>query len=1073
MSRAMTSSTRRRLAGAAAALGLLVLVAGVPLALFAVELGPIQIAAHPIWTNLLSPDDGTLLWVAVGALAWIAWAVLASLVILEVVAQLRGVHAPHIRGLALPQHAARTMVGWASLLFVTAPATGALVVTPAHATDISALPAVLTTAPVRSDSVVVPQPAMAPASPAAQVPMPAERAVREPIPGTTRYQVTRGDSLWRIADKLLGDPLRYTEIAELNKDVLGKDPDFIAPPMVLLIPDDNRTTEPDDKTENIYAVQPGDTLSKIARDELGDAGRYPEIFEASARTIQPGGARLTDPDLIRPEWELTIPDGDLTQETRRKSPTSNAGEPEHADDPLPTDKTGELLDPAQPGTPEPAPGAAPAATAPPTPAPATKAPAPTSTADATDRSNDESAPAWLLPGLTGAGIVLAGAVFLTVRAHRRSQLRFRIPGHLIAPVPSELAGVDRTVRTNGSAVAPRIEALDRLLRHLASTLGAPEQYPPLFAIELNTTTATLHLSTDETLPSPWAGSGSVWRAPLEVEPPEADVLAPYPLLVSIGATDDGTAWLLNLEHLGVTTIAGEPENVSAFGRHVAAELALSPWSTLVQVHAIGLGDDLADLDRMRLTCYPSGDTSPINLVSDADASPAGHDGDEAHVVIVAPAAAPPERVHELATAIAKHHGQRDAVLIAAASDLPVGTVLGIDQYRLHVPSLGIDLRAPGLTRSEAASVTALVRATETRDNVRMPVDDTITDGPSALVDAAGALRSELVTTRPDVDKPAGPSSLLPQPATSYADAAATTVEDVAQLAPPIPAMTRDAVLAADPTLDDDLAMWHSGRDCPVPRVALLGPMQVTAHGIDQEVSERKGHYIELLTYLWAHPHGVRAADLADEFGIKQERARVDISHLRKYLGTDPRTGQPHLPGAPGTRQRSDGTWTGYTLNGVLFDVDLFRRLRARAQARGENGIDDLIAALDLVRGEPFTGMRPDSWSWMLEGERHDQEFAAAVVDVAHLVVVRAVADGDLAAAHRAVGAAASVSPYDEIVRLDRAHVADLGGDRADAARLRGEVATGSDDYRPPLDTSSRTTGLLGKANVRRRNSGAG
>ncbi|WP_127127791.1 bacterial transcriptional activator domain-containing protein [Georgenia sp. SYP-B2076] len=257
-----------------------------------------------------------------------------------------------------------------------------------------------------------------------------------------------------------------------------------------------------------------------------------------------------------------------------------------------------------------------------------------------------------------------------------------------------------------------------------------------------------------------------------------------------------------------------------------------------------------------------------------------------------------------------------------------------------------------------------------------------------------------------------------------------------------------------------------GDKCPVPRVMLLGKLRATAHGVSKEVSERKHHYIELMTYLWSHPHGVTSATLADEFGYTRERARVEVSHLRKYLGTDPRTGETYLPTAPGTRERTENGWTGYTLRGVLFDVDLFRRLRARAQARGADGMPDLLAALRLVRGEPFADLRPDSWRWMFEGERFDQEFAAAISDVAHLIANRAMKDGDLPTARRAAEIALSASPYDEISRLDLAKVAELEGNHAEAAQIRGEgIFERTDDYRGPLDPSERTGKI---ASTRRR-----
>jgi len=49
-----------------------------------------------------------------------------------------------------------------------------------------------------------------------------------------------------------------------------------------------------------YTVKSGDTLSKIARQHYGDAGRYPEIFEANK-------PMLKDPDKIYPGQVLRIP----------------------------------------------------------------------------------------------------------------------------------------------------------------------------------------------------------------------------------------------------------------------------------------------------------------------------------------------------------------------------------------------------------------------------------------------------------------------------------------------------------------------------------------------------------------------------------------------------------------------------------------------------------------------------------------------------------------------------------------------------------------------------------------------
>ena len=53
-------------------------------------------------------------------------------------------------------------------------------------------------------------------------------------------------------------------------------------------------------TGNTYTVKSGDTLSKIAKEHLGDANAYMTIFEANRD-------QLSDPDKIKPGQVLKIP----------------------------------------------------------------------------------------------------------------------------------------------------------------------------------------------------------------------------------------------------------------------------------------------------------------------------------------------------------------------------------------------------------------------------------------------------------------------------------------------------------------------------------------------------------------------------------------------------------------------------------------------------------------------------------------------------------------------------------------------------------------------------------------------
>jgi len=55
-------------------------------------------------------------------------------------------------------------------------------------------------------------------------------------PAAETYTVKKGDCLWKIAQKLMGDGRRYPELYEANKDVIGNNPNLIYPGQTLIIP---------------------------------------------------------------------------------------------------------------------------------------------------------------------------------------------------------------------------------------------------------------------------------------------------------------------------------------------------------------------------------------------------------------------------------------------------------------------------------------------------------------------------------------------------------------------------------------------------------------------------------------------------------------------------------------------------------------------------------------------------------------------------------------------------------------------------------------------------------------------
>ena len=257
-----------------------------PFLLIAIGAAPWKADLAALRTLLTSPDDGTLAMVVIAAVAWIAWAFVAVSVVLEVVSQVRGLPTPTLPGLGAPQRAVGQLVAVAALLFVAGP------------TVVAAFPAPPARAAAAAPVLETPRLAPVEASPVLPeaAPLPAAEAPTKQQ-STIDYTVKRGDSLWKIAERLLGDGTRFTEIVELNEDVLNGRPDFIVSGTVLKVP--HEVTEPDaDRPAEEYVVQPGDTLSEIAEAEA----RGPDALPRALRGIpQRRATRRGEADRPRPD----------------------------------------------------------------------------------------------------------------------------------------------------------------------------------------------------------------------------------------------------------------------------------------------------------------------------------------------------------------------------------------------------------------------------------------------------------------------------------------------------------------------------------------------------------------------------------------------------------------------------------------------------------------------------------------------------------------------------------------------------------------------------------------------------
>ena len=1038
---------------------LIAAVAGVPIGLW--QLGVAYLpTAVPSWervTGALSgPDNGGLFLGLLVVIGWAAWAVFALSVVVELAAQLRGLPPLRLPGLAAPQQLAGLLV--------------------AAVVGVGGAP-VLAAPALAGPPVVAEQPTDEPPPVPSSVPdaEPAEPAANGPT-----YTVQPRDTLGRIAARSLGDWTRFEEILELNRGrsqpdgAVLTDPALIRPGWVLVLPRDATPSE-EGPTAGEVTVRSGDTLVDIAAQH--GLGSWQPIFDLNAGDPIPGGGRFTDPDLIRPGQVLDLPSADPAVSD---PPPLNAPEPpaEEAPPLTPPPEESQAPVPATPSATRPA--------SPPRESPSDESTQPA--ADAPDAEADQ-VPSELAAVLASSGALLAAGVGGAWLAHRRQRLRRRRSGRRLAPVPPALSATHTAVTSAADTGTADYAALDLALRGLAVRISDDPggRLPDVIAARLaeGRLELRLHSPADRPPPDPWTAddTGLLWSVRLDqdtgVAPEVARArLAPYPTLVTVGA--DGTGrWLLDLERLGAVQVTGPAERREDFVRHLAAELAVNSWSDLLTVTPVGFGFELVDLAPHRIhladtaagpalhTALRASHERDTDDVLDGRLRAGAGDGWMPHVILTPHL--PDRDDGELAAAAAVLRGsdQRAAIaLVLGVEPPPIGDewlLTLTDDASLLVPALGLSLPAPQLTVQQACDIATLLAFERDAMDDAIPASDG--DRPWQVhTDAAGALLDDATG-----EEPGHAPARFPQPRPARRPAAGG--------APLGPAPREDRAKAADrngqktqgerhPTelrqqieddlerLDRDLADWWSP-DCARPRLTLLGPVNLRAHGDEHAVarSGRRRRYEEVVAYLATRPHGSTADEAAtalqparggktDPVSVRAYVHRMTAG-ARAWLGDDPATGEKHL---------SSGYRGRYTLTGVLVDADLFRQLRARAEVRGDDGLPDRLAALELVSGPPFA-QRPAGYEWL---DGLDLTLTAGICDVAHQVVTAALDDDDLTSARTASAAALLVAPDDERVLLDAMWVAYRAGSRAEAETYVARIVTvhdGEDEMDLPMSTA--------------------
>ncbi|MHA6622897.1 LysM peptidoglycan-binding domain-containing protein [Pseudonocardia sp. DLS-67] len=997
-----------------AAVAILGIVAGVPAVLWMVARVAFAVdwpAPEDLLALLVRPDDGRLL---VGFLLLVgaaAWAQLTLSLIAEFVGVVR--HRPTVRvelpGLRLSRTIAALLVG--ALLSV-------------GSATASAAPAPLSAAASLRTS-----PDGASATASSEGP---------------EYEVQPRDTLWRIAEKALGDPLRWREIYTLNAG--REQPDGEELSEASLLRTGWRLQLPADAALDgeMVVVRPGDTLSGIAADRLDYPGRAEELFDENRGRLQPDGRTLSRPDLILPGWTLELPESTQSDAAAPTTPDPERRQPARERQPAPTHEQ-----PAPPDRTSRRPAPAPSPRTPPderAPEVATTQPAlpmrPEQDASRPDRGaslpthdageqvgapeadsdHDVAMPTIVLGA---SSLVVAGAV-AALAVRRRRQLRARRPYHRIA-VPSDEAGYAEWL---AAAAEPLVDIafLDAILRGLALNDWTELDPPRLRTAMLEAERAVVSLSFDVALPEPFEplGHGS-WSAPgtaaLPVAPDESrGYCAPFPALVSVATGFEEQTLFVDLEELGVAHVTGGLGLATGLLRHVAAELANSPWSEDCEVLLVGFGAELIPLNPERLRVLPD---------------------------IAAGLAEVRARLRSARDTIAQVevpsllHGRLGG--IAPDAWLPVvllATGPATDQERSELADLASEIG--GEERAPVAVVTAGValagHEVHVTDGSQLLMAD-IGDGPwsaEIMSGSTGTGLAEILAPTTQPDEPAEPAEgAEPWAEGMQEDGTLSDPPKQAATSPADPEAVRRLAIVdqQDPYLDQDLDRWATQGSPDVPLIGILGEPVVRAPG--QFPSVRPSWFTEVLVYLSLHPLGVTMQKAMTD--LWPEGHKIDPATVRHAFYGARRWAGRGLDGDPErayvSDMQSDST---YRLRGHLLDWDLFRRLRKRAQARHaaahEGAAADYEQALGLIRGPVLSALRPGGYAWLNNhDQRHDLQIPGFLVDAAHELVEIALTAGDLELARRTAETARGVDvdvvfdrPLTDLMRI--AHAEDRQGE---------------------------------------------
>jgi DNA-binding SARP family transcriptional activator len=327
------------------------------------------------------------------------------------------------------------------------------------------------------------------------------------------------------------------------------------------------------------------------------------------------------------------------------------------------------------------------------------------------------------------GGLLAFGLLAAVARLRRRQQRHRQPGRRPRLPVGAAARTEQHLRA--AAEPDSVRFLDLAVRALAAGIRNSGLPPPAVdAVLLEPTGLEVILrEATSAAPPPFvlAGDFRRWTLPRDMptdrlEEAAGDAVVPFPGLVTLGLTPTGQL-LINLEAPGLTALAGPPAVARPMLDAMAVELATAGSSGFAQILLVGFGPELDQLERVQRAdrledALPGLDRQAREAAELVDKLECGSvlggriagaaaDSWTPTIVLVAEPA-PPASLERLAAITGDRDRSTVAAVVAADAALP-GWRLQVDEGRVRVPSLDVEVQPQRLSPEDYAAIGVLLQ----------------------------------------------------------------------------------------------------------------------------------------------------------------------------------------------------------------------------------------------------------------------------------------------------------------------------------------------------------------------------